>query len=64
MLILTRNAGSTNSIDDRSRFTLMTQDGPVYISLNARHGNQVVVGIDAPDTVEVVRDELLDLNYS
>ncbi|WP_096085892.1 carbon storage regulator [Agaribacterium haliotis] len=64
MLILTRKAGSADSNDDRSRLTLITEDGPISIVLNEGRGNQVIVGIDAPDSVEVVRDELLELDYA
>lgn len=50
MLILTRREGETVVLDDDIRITI-----------RAIKGKQVKVGIDAPDDVEIIREELLDM---
>lgn len=44
---------------ERETITLFTADGEVTISVEKIKGKQVSVGIEAPDSVEVVRTELL-----
>lgn len=40
---------------------LQTSDGPVVVLINQIRGSQVRVSIDAPQTIKILRDELLDL---
>lgn len=49
MLILTRRIGETLQIGDQ-----------ITVAVVAINGNQVRVGIDAPNDVKVMREELLD----
>ena len=52
MLILSRREGES--------LTLETADGPVTIILIAYRGSQTRVGVEAPESVRVLRTELLD----
>lgn len=49
MLVLTRRIGETLIID-----------GDIEVTLLGVGGIQVKIGIDAPEEVEIVRDELLE----
>lgn len=44
---------------EKETITLFTDNGEITISIEAIRGRQVRVGIKAPDSVEVVRSELL-----
>lgn len=48
MLILTRKPGQSFTIGD-----------DITITINAVHGNQVKVGIDAPKEIDICRDDML-----
>ena len=49
MLILTRRIGESLIIDE-----------DIVVTVLATKGNQVRIGIEAPDDVHIVREELLD----
>lgn len=59
MLILNRTTSNLIEGDDNSSFTLFTSDGPITIELKERNGKQIGVAIEAPDSIRVVRNELL-----
>lgn len=43
----------------KQRIIFQTSDGPIAVELLAQKGNRISVGIDAPSTVPVLREELL-----
>ncbi len=51
MLKLTRREGES--------ITLFTSDGPIEVWVSSIEGRQTRVGIDAPQSVNIVRSELL-----
>jgi len=51
MLMITRKPGEG--------LTIKTSDGDIHIDLDIRSGKQIKLSIDAPDSVKVWRDELL-----
>jgi carbon storage regulator CsrA len=52
LLILSRRPGE--------KLILETSDGPIEVVLHRIDGQQAMIGIDAPKSVTVLRDELLD----
>jgi carbon storage regulator CsrA len=52
MLVLSRREGEA--------IILETSDGPITIRLTEYNGNQTRVGVEAPRSVKVLREELLD----
>jgi carbon storage regulator len=52
MLVLSRREGEV--------IVLETSDGLIRIKLTEYNGNQTRVGIDAPKSVRILREELLD----
>ena len=51
MLMITRKPGEG--------LTIKTSDGDIHIDLDIRSGKQIKLSIDAPDSVKVWRDEIL-----
>ena len=54
MLLLTRSAHKDETI------IIQTSDGEVIISIQDVQGAQVRVGVDAPKTIKVFRNEVLE----
>jgi carbon storage regulator len=52
MLTLTRRPNETVVIE--------TSDGTIYITVSGIKGNQVRINFEAPDDVDIWREELLD----
>jgi carbon storage regulator len=52
MLVLSRREGEA--------LILNTSDGEIVVSIELLQGSQVKVGIDAPQSVKVLRDELVE----
>lgn len=52
MLVLTRRQGES--------LIFNTSDGEIVVSFELLQGSQVKIGIDAPQSVRVLRDELVD----
>ncbi len=52
MLVLSRNEGQS--------IVIQTTDGEIEVFINAVSGNQVKVGLQAPDSVDIWRTELLE----
>ena len=52
MLVLSRREGEA--------IILETSDGPITIRLTEYNGSQTRVGVEAPRSVKVLREELLD----
>ena len=42
----------------QERFVLLTSDGDVWVQVTAIEGRQVKIGIDAPKSVSVHREEI------
>lgn len=59
MLILTRRAGESLFIAKPGE---SPKEGDVKISVLGFRGNQVRIGIEAPDDVKVLREELMERN--
>ena len=65
MLILTRKPGEVLLIkpdpetggDPREWFA----NGPIRLRINAVYGNQVRIGIEAPRSLQILREELVDV---
>jgi carbon storage regulator len=54
MLVLSRREGEA--------LILNTSDGEIVVSIELLQGRQVKVGIEAPQSVRVLRDELVEDN--
>jgi carbon storage regulator len=54
MLVLTRNTQESIVIE--------TSDGTIVVTVCGVKGNQVKIGFDAPDNVDIWRSELLEEN--
>jgi len=52
MLKITRKPGES--------LTLITSDGEIHLDFELHSGKQIKLGIDAPDKVDIWRDELLE----
>lgn len=55
MLILTRRSGESIVMRSRGPY-----DGEIKVIVLGMRGNQVRIGVDAPQDIEVWRDEILE----
>ncbi|WP_370978594.1 carbon storage regulator [Agaribacterium sp. ZY112] len=58
MLTLTRKPYIEDSSEDSSQIELHTKDGLVVIELLSSKNGQAKIGIDAPESVLILRSEL------
>ena len=65
MLVLTRRVGESififpsNELDADSRISELFKDGPIQLTLTRVNGNQARLGIIAPNSLTIAREEVV-----
>jgi sRNA-binding carbon storage regulator CsrA len=64
MLVLTRRVGESififpsNELDGDTRISELFKDGPIQLTLTRVNGNQARLGIIAPNSLSIAREEV------